>query len=110
MRLTDVAPGRYIDDVTKTVGLRELKNRLSEYVRHVRRGHRVLVTDRGHVVAELRPPAPAGDDVDPGLADLARRGLVTIGKPHRRGLYPVLPRSVPDGTSARLLDELRGER
>jgi antitoxin (DNA-binding transcriptional repressor) of toxin-antitoxin stability system len=96
--------------MTKTVGLRELKNRLSEYVRHVRKGHRVLVTDRGQVVAELRPPSPVGDDLDPGLAELVRRGVVTLGKPHRPGLYPVQPRSAPDGTSARLLDELRGER
>jgi prevent-host-death family protein len=41
------------------VGLRELKNRLSEYVRLVREGEHVQVTDRGQVVAELVPPAPA---------------------------------------------------
>ena len=40
----------------KTVGLRELKNRLSEYIRQVRSGEGVLVTDRGQVVAELAPP------------------------------------------------------
>ena len=32
-----------------TVGIRELKNRLSAYVRLVRAGERVLVTDRGCV-------------------------------------------------------------
>ncbi|MBI1735907.1 MAG: type II toxin-antitoxin system Phd/YefM family antitoxin [Candidatus Rokubacteria bacterium] len=95
----------------KTVGLRELKNRLSEYVRHVKRGHRVLITDRGDVVAELRPPGGAlDDDLDPGLAELARRGSLTLGKPHRRGLYPVMPRIAADGTATRLLDELRGDR
>ena len=44
-----------------TVGLRELKNRLSEYVRLVRAGEHVQVTDRGQVVAELLPPAAAAD-------------------------------------------------
>ena len=39
-----------------TVGVRELKSRLSEYLRRVRLGKRVLVTDRGEVVAELLPP------------------------------------------------------
>jgi prevent-host-death family protein len=34
----------------KTVGLRELKNRLSEYIREVRSSEGVLVTDRGEVV------------------------------------------------------------
>ena len=37
----------------RAVGVRELKNRLSEYLRLVRAGERVLVTDRGQVIAEL---------------------------------------------------------
>ena len=40
----------------QTVGVRELKNKLSEYLRRVRLGERVLVIDRGEVVAELLPP------------------------------------------------------
>ena len=40
----------------KAVGIRELKARLSQYIREVRRGEVVLVTDRGEVVAELRQP------------------------------------------------------
>lgn len=39
----------------KTVGIRELKNKLSRYVRFVKSGETVLVTDRHTVVAELRP-------------------------------------------------------
>jgi prevent-host-death family protein len=37
-----------------TVGISKLKNRLSHYIREVREGETVLVTDRGEVVAELR--------------------------------------------------------
>ena len=40
----------------QTVGLSELKNRLSQYIRRVRDGQPAIVTDRGQVVAELRPP------------------------------------------------------
>ena len=40
----------------RTVGLRILKNKLSEYIRLVATGETVLVTDRDKVVAELRPP------------------------------------------------------
>lgn len=96
----------------KRVGLRELKNRLSEYVRHVRKGHVVLVTDRGEIVAELRPPGglPVPHDVPPGLLEMARRGSVTLGGPNHPGLYPRLPRLVPPGTAQQLLDEERGER
>lgn len=39
-----------------TVGIRELKNNLSEYVRAVQRGKSIAVTSHGRVVAELVPP------------------------------------------------------
>lgn len=45
-----------------TIGVRELKNRLSECIRMVREGGEVYVTHRGEVVAELRPPSSAGAD------------------------------------------------
>jgi antitoxin (DNA-binding transcriptional repressor) of toxin-antitoxin stability system len=60
----------------KQVGLRELKNRLSEYVR-LRAGEHVQITDRGQVVAELMLPTPAkGLGSSRGLAALERRGLL----------------------------------
>ena len=43
-----------------TVGIRELKNNLSHYVREVERGNRVSVTAHGRVVAELVPPGTQG--------------------------------------------------
>jgi antitoxin (DNA-binding transcriptional repressor) of toxin-antitoxin stability system len=96
----------------KRVGLRELKNRLSEYVRLARRGDIVLVTDRGQVVAELRPPGRAPSE--PGdysrLTELARRGLLTLGGPNEAQLYPAMSRVLAPGRLQRLLDEERGER
>ena len=63
----------------RSVGIRTLKNKLSEYVRLAASGETVLVTDRDRVVAELGPPrvgrAQTVDDVH--LADLVRRGLLT---------------------------------
>jgi len=95
----------------KQVGLRELKNRLSEYVRLVRAGEHVQVTDRGHVVAELMPPTPAkGRDPAAGFAALERRGLLRPPTAEGRARYRRLPRLVPTGTAARLLDQDRGER
>jgi prevent-host-death family protein len=38
-----------------TVGLRELKNKLSKYVARARSGESVSITDRGQIVAELSP-------------------------------------------------------
>lgn len=99
-------------EAMKTVGIRELKNRLSEYVREVRAGETVLVTDRGEVVAELSPPGER--KMDPslplGLIEMARKGLVTLGERNNTYHYPTLSRLWPDGVAAELLDEDRGER
>ena len=97
----------------KSVGVRELKNRLSEYIRDVRSGESVLVTDRGEVVAELSPPGQGSVDADvpPALLALARRGLATLGAPGDAALYPALPRrGRRKVTAAQLLDEERGSR
>ena len=96
----------------KSVGLRELKNRLSEYVRQVRSGHSILVTDRGQPVAEILPPRSAVADPRGRrrLAALARRGSVSLGAANTPDLYPALPKRLPRGTMKRLLDEERGNR
>jgi prevent-host-death family protein len=98
----------------KTVGVRDLKNRLSEYLRRVRLGESVLVTDRGEVVAELMPPGQGRPDpsVPAGLQSLAKRGLLTLGAPLGTDLYPALPRKLGGRrrSVAQLLDEERGTR
>jgi prevent-host-death family protein len=98
----------------KSVGVRDLKNRLSEYLRRVRFGESVLVTDRGEVIAELLPPGQGQTDtsVPAGLSALARRGLVTLGAPGEPDLYPALPlaRRERRRSAAQLLDEERGPR
>jgi len=65
-----------------TVGARELKNRLGRYLRQVRAGETILVTERGRPVAELRPLSPAALDLDARLRDLAAEGLIRL--PTRR--------------------------
>jgi antitoxin (DNA-binding transcriptional repressor) of toxin-antitoxin stability system len=110
--LANVATWSYIG-IMKTVGVRELKNRLSEYIRHVRSGGELLVTDRGEVVAEIGPPGRSVIDgaVPQGLAALAKRGLATLGTPADGKLYPALPRrGRRRHRAAQLLDEERGDR
>jgi antitoxin (DNA-binding transcriptional repressor) of toxin-antitoxin stability system len=62
----------------KSVGLKVLKNRLSEYVRMAANGEVILVTDRDHVVAELSPPRADRSTTAPDamLADAVRNGWV----------------------------------
>lgn len=97
----------------KTAGVRDLKARLSSYLRDVARGDVVLVTDRGRVVAELRPPG-TGDRASPPADSRYWRSV-------ERGL--VQPAAEPSpvdwsawsrvrlhrGTSQELLDAERAE-
>jgi antitoxin (DNA-binding transcriptional repressor) of toxin-antitoxin stability system len=93
----------------RTVGLKVLKNKLSEYVRLAAQGETVLIADRDRVVAELVPPRPgraeaAGDAL---LADLVRRGVVApaLMPPGTR------PRTPPGTVKlATLLAELEADR
>jgi prevent-host-death family protein len=96
----------------KSVGLRDLKNRLSEYVREVRSGESLLVTDRGEVVAEL---TPRGGEVDERggssrLVALAKRGQLTLGVSNNAEVYPKLSRLLKRGRATELLDQERGLR
>jgi antitoxin (DNA-binding transcriptional repressor) of toxin-antitoxin stability system len=97
----------------RTVGVRELKAKLSEELRAVGRGEVILVTDRGRVVAELRAPgtaptAPVGS-VDRQIELWLRDGRARLDDAVTRLPYPVSPVSLPAGTAQRLLEELRGE-
>jgi len=63
----------------RTVGIKVLKNRLSEYLRLVASGETILVTDRDRVVAELRPPAVAHPLLaDRMIAAMVPRGVMTL--------------------------------
>ena len=84
-----------------TVGIAELKSRLREYLRRVRRGARITVLDRGTPVARLEPVAlgPA---------------LLSVRRPARDAPQPRDVRFPPPlklGTDVlRSLQDERGER
>jgi len=63
----------------RAVGLKTLKNKLSEYVRLAAGGETVLVTDRDRVVAELVPPQRGRAEFldDATLAEAVRKGCLT---------------------------------
>jgi prevent-host-death family protein len=62
---------------SRTVGSRELKTRLGAHLKRVRAGRRLIVTDRGEPVAELRPIEDA-TGLGRELATLAAEGVVTL--------------------------------
>lgn len=59
------------------IGARELKTRLGTYLRRVREGRTLVVTDRGEPVAELRP-LPSDDSLPAALVKLSTKGTVTL--------------------------------
>lgn len=70
------------------VGARELKTRLGTYLRRVREGRTLLVTDRGEPIAELRP-VPAAKSVPAVLLKLSHTRAVTL--PVRKAMAAFRP-------------------
>ena len=94
----------------KAVGVRDLKNRLSSHLREVKGGHRLLVTERGVVIAELCPPAVenVGREVSSAIDDWGNAGRLVPPRAARAPL-PASPVHLAEGTAKRLLDEERGD-
>ena len=95
----------------RAVGLKVLKNKLSEYVRLAANGERILITDRDRVVAELNAPEISRSEYvhDALLAEAVRAGIVT--PPLSRSAEP--PPRKPVMTTDELrrqLDEDRSDR
>ena len=89
-------PCGHNDHMRPSVGSRELKTRLGTYLRRVRRGVTLVVTDRGEPVAELRPVAGGVSPEEAGLAALEALGAVTRGKGERlASLRPVRSKGRP---------------
>lgn len=92
----------------RAVGLKVLKNKLSEYVRLAERGETILVTDRDRVVAEIVPPEKSRSPVlaDAVLAEAVRRGWITPPSLSASGAPPRNPVT----TLRELMRELNDDR
>jgi len=88
-----------------TVGIAELRQNLSVYLRRVAKGERLVVTDRNRPVAELGPAPSTGSDLD---------RLIAEGKvlpPRRPGPLPEPLKTGGDPHAlSRALEEVRGYR
>jgi len=82
----------------KTVGSRELKNRLGRYLGMVGRGETIIVTDRGKPVARLVPPSPKQADpvgLEEVLEQLEAEGHLRRGSGHYATFEPVRKKGKP---------------
>ena len=89
--------------MTDTVGVAELRQNLSRYLRRVGRGERLIVTDRNRPVAELGPPSVSGRELDRLVAE------GRVSRPRARGLPEPVQLDGDPYALSRALDEIRGE-
>ena len=105
LQLAPSSPDATLMYMSDTVGIAQLRQNLSLYLRKVAEGERLIVTDRNKPVAELVPPT-TGSRLDQ---------LVAEGKvkpPKRPGPFPPPLKMDLDDPNAllRALEETRGYR
>lgn len=98
----------------RAVGIKQLKSRLSEYVRLARSGEIILVSDRDEVVAELGPARhqrPEADTVEAKLDRLADRSVLTRASQPKKGWAWSAPAlGLSSAEARRIVDDLREDR
>jgi len=72
----------------RSVNVAALKNRLSHYLREVRRGEEILIRDRNVPIARI---VPLSDDEDAELMELAALGLVRLPEQPWPGSFFSMP-------------------
>lgn len=89
-----------------TATVSKLKASLSEYLRLVKAGEEVLVSERGRPIAKL-VPVTGGDALPDHLAEMARQGLLRVGSRRLSRAFWSLPRpkDAKGGVLGGLLEE-----
>ena len=76
----------------QTVGSREFKNRMGRYLRKVRQGKTLIITDRGTPVAIVGPTDEAVSkptDLRKRLEELEGQGFIRLARKPLRSIRPV---------------------
>lgn len=90
--------------MSDTVGIAELRQNLSVYLRRVSAGERLIVTDRNRPVAQLGPPPSSGADLDRLIAE------GQVSPPKRSGLPKPLRLTGDPHALSKALAEIRDDR
>lgn len=89
----------------RKVGLKTLKNKLSEFVRAAAAGETIVVTDRGRIIAEINPPR---EETETWRERGIREGWI---RPAVRGSdWPPKGKPVPGLTFEQLMADLGKDR
>jgi len=84
----------------KTTGIANLKARLSSYLKLVKTGEEILITERNVAIAKIVPVEALGPDLE-ALRDLERKGLLKIGSGRLPRNFWKMPRGKDPKASVR---------
>ena len=76
------------------VGVRELKTQLSKYLRQVKAGHTIVITEHGRTVGRI---VPTETSLDEKLAALQQAGLIRWNGHKLKPMQPIA--TLPEGCS-----------
>jgi len=93
-----------------TVGVRDLKNRLSLYLQYVKNGERVIITEHNKIIAEICVPEKEEKSaaIEEKLIKLSKEGEIILAKSNKSRLK--LPKINEKLDWATVYDEIRAER
>jgi prevent-host-death family protein len=91
----------------ETVGMREANIHFADYIRKVRSGVEIILTDRGVPVAMIKPLATASSTIEKKLAELDDSGLISRAK---KAFSLPKPLACKGGMISDTIAELRRDR
>jgi prevent-host-death family protein len=96
----------------KAIAVSKIKASLSQYLKIIKAGEEVLITDRGKPVAKMVPVERDDVKLPPHLMEMERNGLIRVGTGKIKKSFWTLPRPADVKSSARkaLLKEREASR
>jgi len=91
------------------VGTAVLRNRLSYFLRQVRTGAHVTITDHGEPIAQI-VPLPRGNDLKGRIAAMVREGTVTAPQVRSRAAVRPIKLRGRGLSASDMVSEMRDER
>ncbi|MDR3247736.1 MAG: type II toxin-antitoxin system prevent-host-death family antitoxin [Treponema sp.] len=95
-----------------TVGVRDLKNQLSQYLQYVKDGEKVIVTEHNKIIAEISVPRKEnGVEISPiekKLEKLSKEGEIILAK--RNKSYVKIPETKEKIDWETIYNEVRADR
>ena len=93
-----------------TVGVRDLKNQISQYLQYVKDGEKVIITEHNRIIAEISAPQKEENltTVEERLIKLSEKGDIILAK--RKKSCVEMPEITGNVNWKAVYDEIRADR